>query len=245
MPLPRIETPKYELIIPSSGKTVKYRPFLVKEEKILLIAMESEDDKQMMNAIEEIIKNCIYDSDINVKELAIFDIEYIFLQLRSKSKGEEISLTFDCEDCKSQIPVNLNLTDVEVVRTEGHENTIALSNNIGVVMKYPSLNLKSKISPDNSEVENIFQSLAFCLESIYDEETVYQAVDQTEQEIMEFFESLPEKEFEKIQIFFNTLPVLKHEVELKCTAKTGKGKSSKICGWTDTKTLEGLQSFFG
>ena len=243
MPLPRIETPKYELTIPSTGKTVKYRPFLVKEEKILLIAMESEDETQMMNAVEEIIENCIYDANLNVKELAIFDIEYIFLQLRSKSKGEEVDMSFECEKCKSLIPIHLNLMDVKIVRTEGHEKDIRLSNDIGVKMKYPSLSLK-KIFEDESNVENIFKSLAFCLDSIYDNETVYNAKDQTQKEIMEFFEALPESEFDKIQQFFNTLPVLKHDIELKCTAKIGKGKSSKVCGWKGTRTLEGLESFF-
>ncbi len=244
MPLPRIETPKYELTIPSTGKVVKYRPFLVKEEKILLIAMESEDETQMMNSIEEIIQNCIYDADLNVKQLAMFDIEYIFLQLRSKSKGEEVDMSFECGECKAKIPVHLNLNDVEIVRTEGHEQNIKLTNNIGVKMKYPSIALKSQINTDSSNVENIFQSLVFCLESIYDEETVYNAKDQTEKEIMDFFESLPEKEFEKIQNFFTTLPVLRHEVELKCKAKIGKGKNGKVCGWKEHKVLEGLQSFF-
>ena len=245
MPLPRIETPKYELTIPSSGKVVKYRPFLVKEEKILLIAMESEDEDQMSNAIEEIITNCVFDPDLDVSKLALFDVEYIFLQLRLKSKGEEVNLSFECEQCKTSVPVTLNLMDVKVIKTEGHENNIKLSNNIGVIMGYPSINLKSKINADNTEVENIFQSLVFCLESIYDEETVYNAKDQTEQEIMDFFESLPEKEFEKIQNFFTTLPVLKHDLEIKCSAQSGKGKSKKKCGYTQTKTLEGLQSFFG
>lgn len=245
MPLPRIETPKYELTIPSSGKVVKYRPFLVKEEKILLIAMESEEESQMTNAIEEIIANCIYDSDLDVSKLALFDVEYIFLQLRLKSKGEEVNLSFDCEQCKAPVPVTLNLMDVKIIKTEGHENNIKLSNNIGVIMKYPSINLKSKIGADNTDVENIFQSLVYCLESIYDEETVYNATDQTEQEIMDFFESLPEREFEKIQNFFTTLPVLKHDLEMKCSAQSGKGKSKKTCGYTQTKTLEGLQSFFG
>ena len=245
MPLPKIETPKYELTIPSCGKVVKYRPFLVKEEKILLIAMESEDEKQMMNAIEEIISNCLYDPDLNIKELAMFDVEYIFLQLRLKSKGEEVNLSFDCEKCNTPIPVTLNLMDVDVVKTEGHTNNIKLSNNIGVIMKYPSITLKSKIKADNTEVENIFESLVFCVESIYDEETVYNAKDQTEQEIHDFFESLPEKEFEKIQEFFTTLPVLKHDMKLECHAQTGKGKKKTTCDYKETKTLEGLQSFFG
>ncbi len=245
MPLPKIETPKYELTIPSTGKVVKYRPFLVKEEKILLIAMESEDETQMMGAVEEIITNCIFDPDIDVKKLAIFDIEYIFLQLRLKSKGEEINLTFDCEKCTKQIPVTLNLMDVDVIKTEGHTNNIKLSNNIGVIMKYPSMNLNKTLNNNKTDVDKIFQSLIFCLESIYDEETVYDVKDQTEEEIMEFVESLPEKEFEKIQHFFSTLPVLKHDIELECTATTGKGKKKTTCDYKETKTLEGLQSFFG
>ena len=243
MALPRIATPKYELQVPSTGNIIKYRPFLVKEEKILLLALESEDETQIMNAIADIIGNCI-DEDIDVKSLAMFDIEYIFLQLRAKSKGEDLDLELPCGKCENPIPFKVNLLDVKVSHTEGHSNKIELTNDIGVVMKYPSIKVKSELNEDATEVENIFHSLANCLDTIWDKDSTYPAKDHTKKELEDFFESLPESEFTKIQNFFTTMPVLKHEINVKCNAKTGKGKEKKTCGWKDTKVLEGLQSFF-
>jgi len=244
MALPRITTPNYKLKIPSTGQEVEYRPFLVKEEKILLIALESEDENQIMDAVSNIIDNCLT-GDFNVRELAMFDIEYIFLQLRAKSKGEELELEISCGDCNAPIPLSVMLSDIEVQKTEGHTNKIELSNDIGVIMKYPSIDLKLKMNPDLTEMENIFVSLVNCLDSIWDKDQVYSHKDHTEQELQDFFESLPESEFDKIQKFFTTMPVLKHELDVKCTAKVdGKGKTKKSCGWKSTKVLEGLQSFF-
>tara|TARA_B110000495_G_scaffold46470_1_gene38526 strand:- start:116 stop:850 length:735 start_codon:yes stop_codon:yes gene_type:complete len=244
MPLPKIEVPQYELTIPSTEKVVKYRPFLVKEEKILLIALETEDDAQIINAVQNIIDSCLY-SDVDVSELSMFDVEFIFLQLRSKSKGEEVELLFECDKCKQQTPFVLNLSEVTIQRTEGHKKDISLSNGIGVKMKYPSMELRSLFSNGGSEIENIFESLVICLESIYDAETVYPAKDHTKKELDDFFESLPESEFKKIQQFFETMPSLRHDVEITCSHKTGKGKSARPCGHRNKKTLEGLQSFFG
>ena len=244
MPLPKIETPQYELTIPSTEKVVKYRPFLVKEEKILLIALETEEESQIINAVHNIIDSCLF-GDVDVSELAMFDVEYIFLQLRLKSKGEEVPLLLECDKCKQQTQFQLNLADVQVQRTEGHEKDIKLQNNIGVIMKYPSMELRSLFDSGRSDIENIFESLVLCLESIYDAETVYPAKDHTKLELDDFFESLPESEFKKIQQFFETMPALKHEVDVTCTNRTGKGKSSKPCGHRNQKTLEGLQSFFG
>ena len=174
----------------------------------------------------------------------MFDIEYIFLQLRAKSKGEEIELESKCEKCDNPIPFTINLTDVEVKKTEGHTNKIKLSDDIGVIMKYPTIDVKANFDEDASDVENIFTSLVGCLESIWDNESVYPAKDHTRQELEDFFDSLPEAEFEKIQKFFTTMPQLKHEIEIKCKMKVGKGKTAKPCGWKETKVLEGLQSFF-
>ena len=243
MSLPRIATPKYELTLPSSNKIVHYRPFLVKEEKILLLALESEDETQIMNAVTDIINNCVSE-DIDAKNLPMFDLEYIFLQLRAKSKGEDLNLEVPCGKCETPIPFNLNLLNVKVVHTKGHTNKIELTNNIGVIMKYPSIKLKEGLDTEASEVENIFSSLTGCLDSIWDKDSTYPAKDHTNEELEEFFESLPEKEFVKIQDFFTTMPVLKHEVDIKCNAKTGKGKEKKTCGWKEKKVLEGLQSFF-
>jgi hypothetical protein len=243
MALPRISVPKYNLTLPSTSKILQYRPFLVREEKILLLALETEDETQIMNAVVDIIDNCISEN-INAKTLPMFDIEYIFLQLRAKSKGEDLELEVPCGKCKAPISFKFNLLDVNVFHTEGHENKIELTNGIGVMMKYPSITIKENLDDNATEVENIFSSLIGCLDSIWDSESVYPAKDHTKQELEEFFDSLPEAEFLKIQKFFTTMPILKHELEIKCNAKTGSGKNKKSCGWKETKVLEGLQSFF-
>jgi len=244
MALPKIAVPKYQLKIPSTGKEVSYRPFLVKEEKILLIAMESDNETEITNAIRDIIQNCTYE-ELDVKNMPIFDIEYLFLQLRAKSKGEVIDLSFECERCKKPIAIQIDVSKLEVTRTEGHDTKIPLSDDVGVIMRYPSMEVQSIIDKDSSEVENIFSTISFCIESIWDKETVYATKDHTKEELTEFLESLPDNSFTKIQKFFDTIPVLKHEVELKCTSKNGKGKKASLCGWEGTRTLEGLGSFFG
>ena len=243
MTLPRVAVPKYTLIIPSSGKEISYRPFLVKEEKILLIAMESGEEKDMMGAIQDIIENCVYD-DFDVKNMPMFDIEYIFLQLRAKSKGEIVDLSFDCGKCKKPITAQIDLTKIETTRTEGHDIKIPLSDDIGVIMKYPSMELQNIINKEKSDVENVFSTITSCIDSIWDKESVYATKDHTKEELNDFLESLPDDSFTKIQKFFDTVPVLKHEFVLKCTSKNGKGKKASICGWEETKTLEGLASFF-
>ena len=244
MGLPTITVPKYSLKLPSSGKEIKYRPFLVKEEKILLIAMESDDQKQMTGAINTIIKNCIFE-DLDVHNMPMFDIEYIFLQLRAKSKGEIVDLSYECEKCKKQIPTQVDLTKIEVTRIEGHTNKIELSSDVGVIMKYPSIAMQDTISTDNTDVENVFATVTTCIDSIWDKENVFSAKDHTRDEIDKFVESLPDESFQKIQKFFDTVPVLKHDIDVKCLNKNGKGKKASVCGHTEKRTLEGLASFFG
>lgn len=244
MPLPKIEVPKYELTVPSSGAVLKYRPFLVREEKILLIAMESEDEGQMVFAIKDIIQSCTYE-ELDINNMPMFDIEYIFLQLRAKSKGEVVDLIFQCDKCKSDIPVNVNLNDVKIIKTEGHDKNIPLSDTVGITMRYPSIEIQSIVDPDKSDVENIFKTIEYCIESIWDKETVYSTKDHTKEEMDNFLESLPDDSFNKIQNFFNTLPVLKHDIIIKCKSKNGKGKKASVCGFSKTQTLEGLASFFG
>ena len=244
MTLPRIAVPKYTLTIPSTGKQVSYRPFLVKEEKILLIAMESDDETQMTTAIQDIIGNCVYD-DLDVKSMPMFDIEYIFLQLRAKSKGEIVDLSFECDKCKKPITAQVDLSKIETTKTEGHDTKIPLSDDVGVIMKYPSMEIQNIINKEKSDVENVFSTITSCIDSIWDKESVYASKDHTKEELNDFLESLPDDSFTKIQKFFDTVPVLKHEFELKCTSKNGKGKKATICGWKETKTLEGLGSFFG
>jgi hypothetical protein len=243
MGLPIIVVPNYQLNLPSTGEVLDYRPFLVKEEKILLIAMESDSEEQMTSAIKSIIENCVKNK-LDVDNMPMFDIEYVFLQLRAKSKGEIIDMSFECDKCKKQIPIKIDLSKIEVTRTEGHTNKISLSDDVGVIMKYPSMEIQKQLKEDQTEVENIFSTITSCIDSIWDKETVYPAKDHTAEELDNFLESLPDNSFTKIQKFFDTVPKLKHEFELKCTSKNGKSKKASICGWKDTKTLEGLGSFF-
>ena len=243
MALPIIAVPQYTLNIPSSGREISYRPFLVKEEKILLIAMESEDEKQMSTAIKEIIKNCVLE-EVDVQNMPMFDIEYIFLQLRAKSKGEVIDMSFECGKCKKPIETKIDLTKIEITRTEGHDTKIPLSEDIGITMRYPSMEIQNIVSTDGSDVENIFNTISFCIESIWDKESVYSTKDHTQKEIEDFVDSLPDHSFTKIQKFFDTVPVLRQVLEIQCKSKNGKGKNAGICGHKETKTLEGLASFF-
>ena len=243
MALPTIAVPKYKLTIPSTEKEVSFRPFLVKEEKILLIAMESEKEEEMTTAIKEIIQNCIYE-ELDIENMPMFDVEYIFLKLRSKSKGEIADLTFECGKCGAKIPVQVDLSKIEVTRTEGHDTKIPLSDDVGIIMKYPTMAVQKQINQDGSQVENIFTTVSFCIDSIWDKEQVYSTKDHTAEELNEFLESLPDDSFTKIQKFFDTVPVLKHKMEVKCLEKNGKAKKASMCGWKATKTLEGLGSFF-
>ena len=160
MGLPKITVPEYSLKLPSTGEELKYRPFLVKEEKILLIAMESEDEKQIADATKTVIKNCIF-GNVDIETLPIFDIEFIFLWLRGRSKGEEIELKYDCPTCKSVIPISFNIEDVNVKKTEGHTNKIQLTDELGVCLKYPDMKLQEKIDniEDEKEVEVVFKTI--------------------------------------------------------------------------------------
>ena len=246
MGLPRIVVPEYSLILPSDGKEIKYRPFLVKEEKLLLIAMESEDEKEIVTATKNVIKNCVF-GDINVDELPIFDIEYIFLWLRGRAKGEKIELKYKCPTCESDIPLEFNIEDVEVVKQEGHDKKIQLTDELGVMMKYPDMSLQSEIekTKDDHQIEQLFKTIRLCIDYIYDTEKMYANKDHTEAEMTDFLESLTDEQFQKISKFFETSPKLQHEVKLVCNNPTKeKGKKKSVCGYTEDMTLEGLQSFF-
>jgi hypothetical protein len=259
MGLPTIAIPEYSLTVPSSGQEVKYRPFLVKEEKILLLAMESEDQKQIMQATKTVIGNCVV-GDYDLNTLATFDIEYIFLWLRGKSKGEEIDLKYTCPECKNPIDANFNIEDVKIRRIEGHNKKIELTDKLGVVMKYPNMDMQELIddveSKDKSQIEIIFKSIITCIDYIYDEEKIYAHKDHTLQELEAFLDSLTDTNFKKISMFFETMPALKHTISIKCLhsvnapdkstdKKTKKAKTKVIaCGYTEDIVLEGLASFF-
>ena len=227
MGLPTLTIPKYSLHLPSSGKEIKYRPFLVKEEKILLIAMESEDEKQVIDATTTVIENCVFD-DIDVKSMPLFDIEYVFLWLRARAKGERIELKYTCPDCKNNIDISFNIEDVKLDKVENHTNKIELSESLGIVLNYPNMTIQSKLDQLEGEtnIEKIFKTVQYCIDYIYDAETTYPAKDHTEKELKDFLESLNDEQFQKISKFFEDVPKLKHTVKLECKKKI-KGDDKK------------------
>jgi len=232
MTLPKIVTPTYELEIPSSKEKITYRPFLVKEEKILLLAQESEKDSEMLLALKQIINNCTYEK-VEVEKLPMFDLEYIFLQIRAKSVGEVVNLKLLCEDDgETYADVQVNLDEVDVEFTEGHSNSIQLTDEVGIIMSYPQINMMDLSS--DSGTENVFGIIKNSINQITEGETVYERADFTEKDINEFLDSLTTEHFKLIQEFFETMPRLRHEVKFK-NPKTKK--QNKI-------TLEGLNSFF-
>lgn len=246
MGLPKIAVPEYSLKLPSNDKELRYRPFLVKEEKLLLLAMESEDEKQIVTATKNVLKNCIFD-DVNIDDMPIFDIEYIFLWLRGRAKGEKLELKYKCPTCENQINVDLNIEDIEVTKDENHVNKIQLTDNIGIALKYPNLLMQSKIEKMNSEqeVETLFKSVQLCIDYIYDNETMYSSKDHTEKELAEFVESLTDVQFKEVAKFFETMPKLKHTINLKCNNQIKEeGKKTKKCSYKEDIELEGLSSFF-
>ena len=248
MGLPTIAVPEYTLTIPSTGKEVKYRPFLVKEEKILLLAMESEKTEEIITATKTIIENCVY-GDFDVNEMPTFDIEYIFLQLRAKAKGEVLDLTYKCPKCELEIPININIDDIAVQRNKEHNKDVKLTEELGVMMKYPNLSLQTQIAQaadGRPEIEGLFDTMIACIDYIYDKETTYSSKDHTHQEMITFIESLTDDQFQKLAKFFETAPALRHNIELHCKnkGKVPKGEKKKECGYKEKITLEGLNSFF-
>ena len=238
MPLPKISTPTYELELPSTGKKVKYRPFLVKEEKILIIAMESEDEKQITNAIKEVISSCIITRGIKVEQLSTFDIEYLFLNIRGKSVGEEVEVMVTCpDDGETQVPTVINLDDIQIQKGKNHSRDIKLDDNLILRMKYPSLEefIKNNFGGEEVTVDNTFDLIASCVEQVYSEEESWSAADCTKKELTQFLEQLSSKQFKEIEAFFETMPKLSHTVTVK-NPKTGV--ESDI-------VLEGLTAFFG
>jgi len=239
MPLPKIATPIYELELPSTQKKIRYRPFLVKEEKILIIAMESEDQKQITNAIKNVISNCILSRGIKVEQLSTFDIEYLFLNIRGKSVGENVDVLVTCpDDGQTQVEVTIDLDAIKVQVDPEHSRDIKLDENLTMRMKYPSLDefIKSNFSfDDGMGVDESFQLIASCVEQIYNEEESWSASDCTKKEMVAFIEELSSKQFKEIEKFFETMPKLSHTIKVK-NPKT-EVESEVV--------LEGLSSFFG
>ena len=239
MPLPKIATPTYELVLPSSNKKIKYRPFLVKEEKILILAMESQDTKQIANAVKNVISQCILTKGIKVEKLSTFDIEYLFLNIRGKSVGEEIEVMITCpDDGKTQVPALINIDSIKVQRNDEHEKDIVLDEQYTLRMKYPSLNefIKNNFaSAEDMNVDDTFDLVASCIEQVYSEEESWSSSDCTKKELKDFLEQLDSKQFKMVEKFFETMPKLSHTVTV---TNPNTKKECKI-------VLEGLQNFFG
>ena len=220
MPLPKIATPSYELELPSSGKTIQYRPFLVKEEKLLVIALESEDTKQITNAIKAVIKSCVLTKGVKVESLPTFDIEFLFLNIRGKSVGEDIDLKIICpDDEKTEVNVSISLDDIKVQKPEGHSNQIKLDNNLMMELKYPSLNefIKNNFDPNDSTrnpMDQSFDLIGSCIDKIYTEDEVWAADDCSKKEINEFLDSMNSNQFKEVEKFFETMPKLSHTVKV-------------------------------
>jgi len=226
------------LEIPSSKKKVKYRPFLVKEEKILIIAMESEDSNQIANAVKNVISNCILSKGVKVEELSTFDIEYLFLNIRGKSVGEEVEVLITCpDDNETQVPITINLDDIKIQVSEDHSRDIKLDDTLVLRMKYPSMNefIKNNFSIGGDiGVDETFELISSCIEQVYSEEESWSASDCTKKELNEFLEQLSSKQFKEIEKFFDTMPKLSHLIQIK-NPKTGV--ESEVA-------LEGLSAFF-
>jgi hypothetical protein len=236
--LPKISTPTYELELPSTKKKIRYRPFLVKEEKILIIAMESEDPKQITNAVKDVISNCILTKGVKVEELSTFDIEYLFLNIRGKSVGEEVEVLITCpDDGTTQVPVSINLDEIQIQTDEKHKRDIQLDDQLKLRMKYPSMNefIKNNFSFGNAiSVNDTFDLIASCIEQVYNEEESWAAADCSKKELLEFLEQLSSKQFKEIETFFETMPKLSHTIKIK---NPNTEVESEV-------VLEGLSSFF-
>tara|TARA_Y100000310_G_C20570846_1_gene757934 strand:+ start:160 stop:870 length:711 start_codon:yes stop_codon:yes gene_type:complete len=217
MPLPTLKTPKYELVIPSTQKKVKFRPFLVKEEKILMMAAESQDPKEIVEALRNVFSACVDSKNLDVSTLPTFDLEYIFLKLRSKSVGETVEATVPCESCGGTIPLTINLSEVEITFTEDHDNKIEFTKDIGVFMRYPNFEMSTEITEgDEESIEEVVHIISMCIDKIYDKDTVYDRNDYTNTDFEEFVMSLTQAEVNKMKVFFDTMPKMEHTIHTKC-----------------------------
>ena len=238
MPLPKISTPTYELELPSSGKTIKFRPFLVKEEKLLVLALESDDPKEITNAVKAVLKDCIQTRGVKVETLPTFDIEYLFLNIRGKSVGEDIEVSVLCpDDGETYADVQINIDDIKVTKDKDHSNQIKIDENLMMGMKYPSLNqfIENNFDFNNeNQVDQSFDLIASCIDKVYNQDEAWTTDDFTKKEVVDFLEQMNSTQFKQIESFFTTMPKLSHEVEV-VNPKTKK---------KNTVVLEGLASFF-
>ena len=239
MPLPKVSTPTFDLVLPSNGKKIKYRPFLVREEKILIMALESEDMKQITNAVVQILSACILTRGVKIQNLATFDIEYLFLNVRAKSVGENVEVNITCpDDDKTSVQVSIDIDTIKVQKDEKHKSTIKLDDNLSIKLKYPSLdqfiesNFEAGDEKDN--INNTLNMITSCIDMIYNEEESWNGSDSTKKELGEFIDQLNTKQFKMIEDFFTTMPKLSHKV--KVTNPQTKVESEVV--------LEGLAAFF-
>ena len=237
MPLPKISTPTYELEIPSTKKKIRYRPFLVKEEKILIIAMESQSDTEIANAVKDVLSTCILTKGVKVDTLSTFDIEYLFLNIRGKSVGEDVEVMVTCpDDNKTKVPVRVNLDDIQIITSEEHNRDIKLDDQLMMRMKYPSINefIKSNFTTNEIKPEDTFDLIISCIEQVYNEEESWSTSDCTKEEMNDFLDQLNSNQFKEIEKFFETMPKLSHTIKVK-NPKTNVENSIK---------MEGLSAFF-
>ena len=241
MPLPTITTPTYELNLPSTGKKIKYRPFLVKEEKILILALETRDQNQITNAVKDVLKKCVITRGIKIDDLPTFDIEYLFLNIRAKSIGEDINMIVTCpDDRKTEVDVTVYVDEIKVIKSKEHVKDISLDKDMTLRMKYPSLNQFIETNFDTEEesqttVDKTFQLIADCMDTVYTKEDAWESKDYSPNERLEFIEQLSSKQFKQVERFFATMPKLSHTIEV---TNPNTKKKSKI-------VLEGLSDFFG
>ena len=243
--LPKIDVPVYETTLISTGKKVKFRPFLVKEQKLFLMAAQSDDSNEMVEVVKQVLNNCLV-SKVNVEELPTFDLENLFINLRAKSVGEVINLKYTCNNnvktdegelkkCGSIISFDVNLLDIKPEVNTEHTKKIEISKKLGIMMKYPTIKmLENMKNLDENDFDNLIEIVINCIDYIYDENQMYYPKDTEKTELVEFVENLQADDMAKIQKFFNTMPKLKKDLEFKC----------KKCGYEDKVTIEGLQNFF-
>ena len=239
MPLPKISTPTYELELPSSGKTIKFRPFLVREEKLLVLALESDDSKEITNAIKAVLKDCIQTRGVKVETLPTFDIEYLFLNIRGKSVGETIEVNVTCpDDGETQVQTEIDIDSIKVQKNKNHNNIIKLDDTLSMKMKYPSIDQfienNFEVQSEASGVDQSLEMISSCIEMVYNEDECWSAVDCTKQEMIDFVDQMNTKQFKEIEGFFTTMPKLSHTIKVK---NPNTKKNNDI-------VLEGLASFF-
>jgi len=239
MPLPKINTPTYEMTLPSTGKKIKYRPFLVREEKILILAMESENMKDITNSIIQILSDCILTENTKIESLATFDIEYLFLNVRARSVGETVDVNITCpDDGETQVELSIDIDSIKIQKTRGHKNIIKLDDELSMKLRYPSLDQFVENNFETGEVvSEVGQSLAMissCIEMIYNQEESWEASEYSRKELDEFLEQMNTKQFKQIEKFFTTMPKLSHKIAVK---NPETGVESEV-------VLEGLASFF-